>query len=70
MQFFASIEGLVRKNYENKAKTIGNPEFLVKEMMQSLADDSLYALVLITSSAELVEKCACFVFIPTPVSTP
>ena len=70
VQSFACLEGPVAENYENEIKTIGNPEFPVKKMMQHLADDSLYTLVLSTSSSERVDKCSCFVFMPTPVFLP
>ena len=39
-------------------------------MMQQLADNFLYILVLSTLSPERVDKCACVVFMPTPVSRP
>ena len=68
VQSFACLEGPVAENYKNEIKTIGNPEFPVKKMMQHLADDSLYTLVLSASSSELVDKCSCFVFMPTHVS--
>ena len=70
VQQFACLEGPVAENYENEVKTIGNPEYPIQSMIQSLADDRLHTIVITASSGGEVKNCACFVFMPVPFLRP
>ena len=50
VQQFACLEGPVAENYKNEVKTIGNPEYPIQSMIQSLTDDRLHTIVITVSS--------------------
>ena len=62
VQSFAVLEGPVAENYENEVLTIGNDIYPIKKTIQSLVDDNLYALSLLTCDGQMIQKCLCFVF--------
>ena len=70
VQSFACLEIPVAKNYQNKKKTIGNPDFPLWYMMESFCDDSLCGLALMLGTAISVTTYLYFIFKPTPVVVP
>ena len=60
---FACLEGPVAENYENKKRTIGNPNYPIRQTVQDLYDDRLYCLSLTTPDRL---SCACLVVKPVP----
>ena len=76
MQTFTCLEGPVSEDYTNEMVTIGKPQYPIRYTMQSLVDDSLHVLVLSEMVGEKsrddgrVKSCGCFIFIPSPPTTP
>ena len=72
VQTFACLEGPVSEDYANEIVTIGKPEYPIRDTVQRLVDDSLYALVATATdiTQDLVTACSCFVFMPAPTPPP
>ena len=70
------MEGPISEDYNKEMVTIGNPEYPIRYKIQSLVDDSLHALALSEMVGETsgydgrVKSCGCFIFIPSPPTTP
>ena len=60
------LEGPVVENYKNEVKTARNKDFPVKSTIQSMVDDTLFALVLSSKTSGKNWTCLCFVFEPVP----
>jgi len=69
-QTFACLAGPVSEDYDNEVATLEKSDYPIKDTIQRLVDDSLYALVVTERdcSKDLVTACSCFIF--QPVSTP
>jgi len=66
VQCVCCLEGPISENYENEIKTVGNNDFPVRSTVQSMVDETLFALVLSSNTTGKITSCMCFVFEPMP----